>query len=72
MTIKPGTPPGTKIVFSHPDAGLLGDQERCKKYLTPGAVYTVKSTEVYAFSTDVQLEEVPDMDFNSVMFEVYE
>ena len=60
---------GDKVVFSNPNAGYNGDQEMCKKYLEVGKVYTVEFTEVYSCSTDVCLEEVPGISFNSVMFE---
>lgn len=39
------------------------------KMLTIGKEYTVKSVEVFGWYTLVKLEEFPNIDFNSVLFE---
>ena len=43
--------------------------ERAKKHLEIGKIYTVESTEVRSFSTNVVLQEIPDVEFNSTLFE---
>ena len=45
------------------------DIEKVKEHLTVGETYTVDYTNVHSSSTDVYLEEVPDVRFNSVNFE---
>ena len=40
-----------------------------RKHLTEGEEYTVERTEVSSCHTDVYLEEIPGVAFNSVMFE---
>lgn len=62
------SPPGTKIIFDRPDAGWPGDQALCKKYLKLGQTYTIEQTLVYSSRTEVYLEEVPTVPFNSVNF----
>lgn len=59
---------GTKVVFSHPDAGYPHDQETARKHLKVGKKYTIKRTKVHSFHTDVFLQEVPEVSFNSVHF----
>lgn len=60
---------GDKVIFSHPNAGGWGDSEKCAKHLELGAEYTVQETEVDPWHTDVYLQEVPGVAFNSVMFD---
>jgi hypothetical protein len=64
--------PGTKVVFCNLDWGYAGDQEWAKKHLFPGQIYTVDHTEVYNWSSDVILKEVPGVKFNTVLFEEIE
>jgi hypothetical protein len=45
------------------------DKKRAAKYLTVGSTYTIAHTEVDNYSTDVYLEEFPNIYFNSVHFE---
>ena len=59
---------GDKVVFSYPDNGYDGDREDGKKYLEVGRTYTVVATEIHNWNTDVWLEEVPNVRFNSVLF----
>lgn len=61
--------PGTPITYAHPKAGRTDDQELAKKHLTLGQTYRVASTDVGAWRTDVYLEEVPHVAFNSVLFD---
>jgi len=64
-----GAVAGHKVVFVHPDAGYSPDQENGRRYLKVGQVYTIKRIKVHRASTDVWLNEVPKVSFNSVMFE---
>ena len=43
--------------------------ERAKKYLEIGKEYTVEKTEVCSSSTNVILQEIPEIEFNSTLFE---
>lgn len=60
---------GTKVVFAYPDSGYEPDQKRAKKHLVEGVTYTVEKTVVHSWHTDVYLQEVPGIAFNSVLFE---
>lgn len=60
---------GAKVVFSHPDTGYLHHQETAKEHLTLGKTYTVEETQIDSFHTDVFLQEIPEVAFNSVLFE---
>lgn len=62
-------PPGTRVVFAHPTYGYTPHQETAAEHLVAGDVYTVESTDVGDFHTDVFLRERPGVAFNSVMFE---
>jgi hypothetical protein len=61
--------PGTKVVFANPNNGNYHSQETARTYLEPGKVYTVARCDVEDWFTDVFLEEVPGIAFNSVMFD---
>ena len=50
-------------------AGYNYQKEKIKKYLEFGKEYTVDYTDVDSSSTDVYLQEFPDLSFNSVFFE---
>lgn len=60
---------GDKVIFCNPENGRLYNQEDCFKYLKLDQVYTVDHTDVFGSSTDVYLQEVPGVSFNSVMFD---
>ncbi len=60
---------GVKIVFNRPDNGYNHQKEAAKKHLEVGKEYTVVRTEISDWHTDVYLEEVPKIAFNSVMFD---
>lgn len=60
--------PGSKVVFKYPGNGRDSCKERAKKHLKEGEVYTVRLTCVGNWHTDVYLEEIPNVAFNSVMF----
>jgi len=48
--------------------GMQHDKDKCKKYLTPGQIYTVLYAEDGGWSSTVQLKEVDGVNFNTVMF----
>ena len=60
---------GTKIIFKHESNGYKSHQETARKHLKLGAVYTVNRTDIGESHTDVYVEELPNVAFNSVMFE---
>lgn len=61
---------GTKVVPVYKDGKPLNgseyDKEKIAKHLPEGSVFTVESTDVHNWSTDVYLVEVPGVAFNSV------
>lgn len=58
-----------KVICKTLSAGYESDQETAKKYLEIGKIYTIKSTTVHSWNTDVYLQEFPNVKFNSVFFE---
>lgn len=60
---------GHKVKCSTLSAGYEFHQELAKKHLTIGDTYTVDYTNVDSWHTDVFLEEIPNVKFNSVFFE---
>lgn len=60
---------GHKVICKTLSAGYESDQETAKKYLEIGEIYTIKSTTVHSWKTDVYLQEFPNVKFNSVFFE---
>lgn len=60
---------GHKVRCTHLDSPYEYQTERAKKYLEIGKIYTVESTEVHSSSTDVVLQEIPEVEFNSTLFE---
>jgi hypothetical protein len=66
-----GCKQGDKIRFTG-EGGYDSDQERGYKYLTVGEVYTVDIIDIGNWMSDVYLQDFPDIDFNTVMFEVVE
>lgn len=67
-TCGPTTHVGQRVVFAFPKNGYEHDVQTAAKYLTPDATYTVSSVRVEGWSTDLTLEEVPHVRFNSVQF----
>lgn len=59
---------GTKVRFAFPGNGYPEDQEVAKRHMEENGVYTVDYTIVRSWSTQVFLEEVPNVSFNSVLF----
>jgi hypothetical protein len=60
---------GHKVRCSTFDAGYDYDKEIAKRYLEIGREYTIASTIVDGWSTDVYLKKFPHIRFNSVFFE---
>ncbi len=69
MSMDINATPGTKVSFHNPTAGWASDGRNANKHLVVGEVYTVKMIRIDDWVTHVWLEEVPDVSFNSVMFE---
>jgi hypothetical protein len=63
------SPEGTKVIFNHPQSGYNHHIETAKKHLEVGKEYTVDHTYVGDWHTDVYLKEIPEVAFNSVMFD---
>ena len=64
------TKPGGKIVVTEESAksGYKSHQETVRDYLIIGQEYTVKKIYIENWHTDVYIEEVPGVPFNSVNF----
>ena len=58
---------GTRIVYTGTN-GYDGDREQANRCLSIGGTYTVKKIDVEAWSSSVELLEVPGKYFNTVMF----
>jgi len=63
------TIPGAKVIFSYPTNGYDGDNLIGRQYLTVGYEYTVQRVSIGRSSSRVYLKEVPDIGFNTCMFE---
>ena len=59
---------GTKIRYTG-NGGWDYQRESANKILTIGQDYTVDYTVVHGWYTDVYLIEIPDISFNSCLFE---
>lgn len=59
---------GVRVIFNNPNAGYEHHQQQAKEHLVAGDQYTVDRTDVGSWHTDVYLQEVPDVAFNSVLF----
>lgn len=60
---------GDRVICDTFNAGYPDDQEIAKEYLEIGGIYTVETTIVHRWHTEVFLQEFPDVSFNSVFFE---
>jgi hypothetical protein len=61
--------PNERVIFAHPQNGNSYDQEQAEKLLKVGQIYTARKVEVGGWHTDVTLAEIPDKQFNSVLFD---
>ncbi|MEI7620003.1 MAG: hypothetical protein WCJ57_00340 [Candidatus Falkowbacteria bacterium] len=57
-----------KVTAISAENGYSNDQENVKKYLKIGDEYTVTEVNVKSWMTEVYLQEVPGIKFNSVNF----
>jgi hypothetical protein len=62
------SPEGSKIKFTNPTAAM-DEGRHAQKYLKLNEVYTIQNIEVGDSFTDVWLEELPELAFNSCHFE---
>jgi hypothetical protein len=60
---------GHKVRCKNLTGGYDSEKDLAKKHLEIGKEYTIEKTIVDNWSTDVWLEEIPDVRFNSVFFE---
>lgn len=60
--------PGTKVRYTA-TGGYDGDRQLATKHIEEGAVLTVKEIDVGNFMSYVEFEEIPGINFNTVMFE---
>ncbi len=60
-------PKGQKVIFKGPRDGLWGGGHADDRLLA-GKVYTVEKTRVFKSHSEVVLAELPDTEFNTVMF----
>ena len=59
---------GAKIIYSFPENGSDWDIAKAEKHLEVNGIYTVLKTIVRSSSTEVYLEEIYGIAFNSVNF----
>ena len=67
--MKPDAAKGHKVVFSNPLNGRLLDQREARKYLKVNGVYTVERTSQNSWGKKIFLIEVPEVAFNTILFE---
>ena len=60
---------GHKVKCSSLTAGYQQDIVRAERYLELDKEYTIEQTHVSGYQTSVFIEEVPNISFNSVLFE---
>lgn len=63
--------PGTKITVTERSInnGYQGDKESANKYLRVGNIYTLNNVDISPFVTYIEVEELPNLIFNSIHFE---
>jgi len=62
------SPYGRKVKYLQ-ENGYDSDVEDANKYMTKGQILTVKEIYVGSWSSTVEFVELPDKEFNTVMFE---
>jgi hypothetical protein len=62
------TKKGSKIRFTNPNVGYDYDIKNAKKYLKLKKYYIIKRISVGQSRTEVELEGIPDIRFNAIMF----
>lgn len=61
-------PKGTKVVYAYLNAGWDTDIKKARENLQLNETYTVERTVEHGWHTEVYLQEVPGLYFNSVQF----
>lgn len=59
---------GEKVLFTG-KGGYESNKEHANRYLTVGVEYTLSNIKIDNWSSTVELEEFPDIVFNSAHFE---
>jgi len=59
---------GTKVVFKFPENGYPYERKTAEKYLRVGETYTVESVIIDSWVSSVELQEIPNVRFNTVHF----
>ena len=67
--MKPDAAKGHRVVFSNPLNGRMLDQREARKYLKVNGVYTVERTSQNSWGKKIFLIEVPEVAFNTILFE---
>lgn len=62
-------PKGHRVILSHPERGFDIHQEAAAKWLDLGVTYTVQRVMTSMLYTKVWLQEVPNVEFNTLQFE---
>ncbi len=60
--------PGDRVAYSFPNNGYESHQLTASKYLNLNQVYIVSHVKIDNWHTDINLEDYPNIAFNSVMF----
>lgn len=64
--------PGHRVRYDQWENGSKYDREKAEQHLVRGSLYTIASTSISSWSTDVWFEETgPKVSFNSVLFSDY-
>ena len=61
------TPPGSKVVFSNPDAGWPTDKWKLEP-LVVVETYRVRAVQIHSYSTRLYLTQFPGVEFNTINF----
>lgn len=65
--------PGDKVILNHFTENEHDmDKVLAGKYLKPGTVYTVRKVHIFRLRSDIGLNEVPGLLFNSTLFSMWE
>ena len=62
---------GDKIICYSIDVGRVFDVQQAHKYLKKDKIYTIESIIVHGYSTEITLQEIPNVKFNSINFIQY-
>jgi len=71
MSMSAYTKPGEKVIVTGQSIqnGRTADSEKARQHLIVGQTYTIRKVQAGGSYTDVWLEEVSGVKFNSVLFE---